>query len=151
MADELADRFASARSRVVEWEGKPAYSLFEIAPIPDRLTVEFLRAVAEPTQGLQLEMRGGTLEANGAVASNMVLWRDTAPNIVPITVRVSNARKASLGVWNVWRGQYDATQAWLRNAGMRVDIDDERQVTLRCSDGEGPATFTDLQVRLAFD
>jgi hypothetical protein len=148
VAELLSDLFAAAQSPVIEWNGRPIYSLYEFTDLPERLDVEFVQAVKTPVQGLRLKMRGGLLTANGNTSADVVLWQDTAP--ARIRVDVSRHRPvASLKAWNVWRQGQGAIGAWLGDAGMQVTRSDEADRTrLHCSDGVGPATFSDLEVLL---
>lgn len=149
----LAEIFAAAQAPCIDWEGEPAYAIYEMTPAPDGLVVEFLNAANSPVQGLTLKARGGILEVNGVEASEMLLWHDTAPRKVSVRVRPENGKRVSLKLWNVWRGVMggsDVTQAWLGNAGMRIDQKD-KELMLRCSDGEGPVDFGDLEVRVTIE
>lgn len=150
MTETLADLFTTAGSPVIEWEGGPVFAAFELDRIPQELVVEFLAAKALPVQGLRLRIRGGALAVNDVVTNDVILWRDTAPDRVTVRVQADRgARPPSLKVWNVWRGGLDVIQAWLGNSGMRVDRDSAGdEVLLSCSDGDGPADFDDLKVRL---
>jgi hypothetical protein len=149
LPETLSDLFASAQRPVVEWAGAPAHALYEFEEIPESIGVEFVGGKPSPVQGLHIKYRGGLLIANDVGAEDLLLWRDTAPD--RLTVRVEPRKKArpSLKIWNVWRGGLDVVQAWLGNAGMRVEVSpDGRQIDLHCSDGVGPVAFDDLQVRL---
>jgi hypothetical protein len=149
MTDTLSDLFAEARSSVVEWDGGHAYAVYELVDVPEQLIVEFGDAKASPVQGLRLKIRGGSLLVNGMKTDDLLLWRETAPDRVIVRVERRGSARVSLKAWNVWRGGSDVVQAWLGNAGMRVESgDDGRHVELRCSDGVGPVAFDDLQVRL---
>ena len=149
MTKALADMFADAETPRLDWEGEPAYAIYEI-PAPNAFDVEFLSSTNLPTQGLALKAYGGVLQVNGVAAEEMVLWRDTAPNRVPVKVKSEAAREVTLKIWNVWRcnvGGHQVTQAWLGNAGMRVKHVGAL-LRLNCSDGEGSVNFNDLAVRL---
>lgn len=78
----------------------------------------------------------------------MLLWCDTAPDLVAVQVRQKPRARRSLKVWNVWRTGTDVTHAWLRNAAMQVEGEPTRRLTLRCSDGIGDPTFDDLIVKM---
>lgn len=148
MPKDLSTLFAEQETNVLEWDGAPAYGLYEFAQIPKCITVGFMAAKLSPVQGLHLKIRGGALEANGVEATNMVLWRDTAAVIVDVKVRPTSGTP-SLKLWNIWRVNSDVVQAWVGNSAMRIEEgQDSNSMVLRCSDGEGPADFDDLVVRL---
>ena len=152
MTEALADMFVAAQAPQIAWEGQPAYAIYEVAPVPDSVIVEFLGATESPVQGLTLKVSGGVLEVNGVEAAEMLLWHDTAPGKVTVRVKREAGKKAALKLWNIWRGSMggvDVTQAWLGNAGMRIDQSGGgRELLLCCSDGEGPVDFDDLEARI---
>ena len=149
MTKALADMFADAQAPCLDWEGKPAYAIYEMTA-PDLLEVEFLSSIASPVQGLTLKAYGGVLEIEDVEAQEMLLWADTAPPKVPVKIKPGADGKVILKIWNVWRGKvggHDVTQAWLGNAGMRIERSGSR-ISLRCSDGEGPVDFGNLETRV---
>jgi len=155
MTKALADMFASAQTPVIEWEGEPVYAIYETKLARDIVVVEFLKTAASTVQGLTLKAKGGVLAVNGVEASQVLLWHDTAPAKVSLKVKRKSSQGVTLKLWNIWRGSVGGegvTQAWLGNAGMRVNrSDDERQLLLRCSDGEGSIDFNDLVARVTID
>lgn len=148
MAEVLADLFAAARSPRIIWDGAVAYAVWEVAPVPDELAIEFLSAAAAPVQGLAVKIDGGTLRVNGEEAKHITLWQDTAPREVRVVI--AKTSKTKLSIWNIWRGAvggHDVTQAWLGNFGMRIEqSNDENETILRCSDGAGSVDFDNLVV-----
>lgn len=152
MTQALADLFANAQASQLLWEGELAHAIYEITPAPESVTVEFLNAINAPVQGLTLKINGGMLEVNGTDAPEILLWGDTVPDRVVVRVRREPGAKAIFKLWNIWRGNMggvDVTQAWLGNAGMRIEqSEDGTQLLLHCSDGEGPVDFNNLKVRV---
>lgn len=149
MTMPLSKLFEEARAACVEWEGEPLYGLYEMTA-PDSLEVEFLSSIASPVQGLTLKTYGGVMEIEDVEAQEMLLWADTAPPKVPVKIKPGADGKVILKIWNVWRGKvggHDVTQAWLGNAGMRIERSGSR-ISLRCSDGEGPVDFSNLETRV---
>jgi hypothetical protein len=147
--DMLSDLFAEAQGPIVQWDGESAFAVYELPCVPEQLVVEFVGAKESPVQGLRLKIRGGLLVVNEVGTDDLLLWRDTAPDRVLVHVEPHRGVKLSLKVWNIWRGGLDVVQAWLGNAGMRVELSsDGGRIDLRCSDGIGPVTFDDLEVRL---
>ena len=151
MPKSLSDLFEEARASCVEWDGEPLFALHEM-PAPSGFLVEFLRSKPAPVQGLNLKAYGGVLRINDVEARDMLLWVDTAPERVTVTFKPRKGRNAILKIWNIWRGKmggHDVTHAWLGNAAMRVEqAADGKQLLLRCSDGEGPVDFGDLEARV---
>ena len=150
MTKALADMFADAQVPCLDWKGEPAYGIYEM-PAPEAFDVEFVSSTDLPIQGQTLKVYSGVLEIDGVEAREMLLWRDTAPDRVPVKVKSESGRQAILKIWNVWRGKvggHDVTQAWLGNAGMSVKQAGAR-LALHCSDGEGSVNFDDLTAYLA--
>ncbi|MFH7324190.1 hypothetical protein [Aeromicrobium sp. HA] len=143
---DLSATFAEQQSNVIEWKGMTLHGLLEFESVPDQLRLQFLAFKPRPVQGVQLRCRGGELEIDGVKATDFVLWTDTAPQTVTVTVHATG-RSTTLKLWNVWRGGLDVTQAWLGNSAIQVDRSDEpTALVLRCSDGEGEPDFEDLVV-----
>lgn len=146
MAD-LSDCFAEQRSNVINWRGVPTFGLIEFDELPSQVALTFITAKAHPVQGVRLKMQNGALAVNGHKASNIVLWRDSAPLSVRIDVEAARRENAVLKLWNVWRGGLGVTQAWLGNAAIQVDGDlASGTFHICCSDGEGAPSFDDLVV-----
>lgn len=155
MTKPISKLFEDAQAACVEWEGEPLYGLYEITHAPNSLIVEFLHATDGPVQGLTIKADGGVLAVNGIEAKEMLLWHDTAPKMVSVHVKSEQGKNVRLKLWNVWRGSMggvDVTQAWLGNSGMRIEqLEGDKVLLLRCSDGEGPVEFSDLEARVTFD
>lgn len=101
MAQTLAELFASARSPTIEWDGAAAHAMWEVAPVPEQLAIEFRSATAVPAQGLAVKLHGGMLRANGVEAKHLTLWQDTAPREVRLVI--AKKGDAKLRIWNIWR------------------------------------------------
>jgi hypothetical protein len=155
MTQVLADLFTSAKSPKIDWNGEPAYAIYEIIPAPNSVIVDFLKATSSPVQGLILKAQNALLEVAGSRMPEVVLWRDTAPDRIAVRVEPKLGKKASLKLWNVWRistGGVQVMHAWLGNSGMRIDKSvDGKELYLRCSDGEGPVDFGDIEIRLSIE
>ena len=151
MTKPLSKLFEEAKAACVDWEGEPLYGLYEMSA-PSGLLVEILHSNTTPVQGLTLKAYGGVLRVNDVEAPEMVIWTDTAPERVAVSFKPWEGRTAKLKIWNVWRGTVGGvgvTQAWLGNAGMRVEADaNGRELLFRCSDGEGSIAFGDLEARV---
>jgi hypothetical protein len=140
--ETLSALFAQQQTNQIDLDG-PLYSLFELPSDARELTIRFLSGKSQPPQGVRLKVRGGTMTVGSTTAVDLVLWQDTAPELVQIKVTWKSRGARSLRIWNAWRVQ-DVTQAWLGNAGMRVSAVEGGILQLRCSDGEGDPDFDDL-------
>ena len=149
MSKAISKLFEEAKDTCVIWEGEPLYGLYEMAA-PQKFVVTILRSRASPVQGLTLKSYGGSLRINDVESPEMLIWADTAPARMTVCFKPSEGRRAKLKIWNTWRGKVggvDVTQAWLGNAGMRVERSGS-DLYFHCSDGEGPVDFKDLEVQI---
>ena len=88
-----------------------------------------------------------------AEQSPVIEWRGltvyaVSPTVVQLTVTITDCKKASLKIWNIWRGGLNVIQAWLGNSGLVVEPADGGQLLVRCSDGAGQVDFNSLIIRL---
>ncbi|WP_419850835.1 hypothetical protein [Candidatus Poriferisocius sp.] len=141
----LSDHFADG-AETVSHGGRDVRPLLRLAVSEGtKVRVEWIAARPDRRQALKLAAVNGQLEVNDATAEIITLWSDTSPVAVELTVRGAHTRR--LEVWNAWDlGGLET--AWLGNAGMIVEPS-ERYLALHASDGLGPPSFTDLQVRLS--
>lgn len=95
-----------------------------------------------------MSIKKGQLTVDGQTMNRLVLWTDTAPEVVQVVCRPPKAG-AVLRAWNNW-DRNGTMMAWLGNAGMLVE-DQNDCVVLRCSDGIGPPDFEDLVVELRLE
>ena len=141
----LSDQFADGAEIVVHG-GRDVRPLLRLAVSEGtRVRVERIGARPDRRQALKLAAVNGLLEVNEATSEIITLWSDTSPTDVELTVLGAQTRR--LEVWNAW-DMGGLESAWLGNAGMIV-VPRERYLALHCSDGLGPPSFTDLQVRLS--
>lgn len=102
------------------------------------------RSKSVVAQGVDLSAKEGLLLVNGVKNSELVIWNDTAPRTVPISINMR--RPGQLVVWNVWRVR-SITQAWVGNAGMQVE-DDGECIRFHCSNGGGDIDVSNFEFSL---
>jgi hypothetical protein len=100
-------------------------------------------------QGLRLAVTNAVLEVKDTSDREIVLWMESAPPIVKLLVKPEKGKSSVLKIWNVWRDERGTQQAWIGNAGLWVE-DQEEKMVLHCSDGVGEPDFEDLVVELTF-
>jgi hypothetical protein len=150
MSARLAERFQEAQGEPIEVDGKLVQMMYELPPIqaPAELTVELTTSSSRP-QGLRLKVRDGDVVLNDQVLDDVVLWSDTAPPTVTAQLRPKSARKPmNVRVWNVWRDPAGTMQAWIGDAGLVVEDEQDGSAVLGCSDGFDEPDFDDLRVKL---
>jgi len=144
----LSERLAESKGQPIEYEGRAVHASYHReVHSGDVLFVRFIKSAGEARQGLSISLKKGALRVNEQSLRDVVLWKDTAPELVEIVCQTPK-QGAVLSVWNAW-DRSGILQAWLRNAGMLVEEQDDA-VILRCSDGVGPPDFGDLVVELKF-
>ncbi len=141
----LARAFGSGGSRKIKWQGQIVHAVYQLAvKTGDVIELTRLNASTARAQALNLAVDKGTLRANGVLMETAAVWTHTSPETAPLEVVDRKAR--TVDIWNAW--SFDGVEsAWLGSAGMVVDENGD-ELTLRCSDGLGDATFDDLVVKV---
>lgn len=153
---KLAELFQASQGQPVEWDGQRVHMMYELSvPTDDAgaaagaLRVEFGEFSPARPQALRLKVRGGQLDVGGQRLSDIVLWSDSAPEVVAAGIHPSRrGTPVVIRAWNAWRDEAGTTQAWVGNSGILVREDPTGAVTLRCSDGYDDPTFADLTATL---
>lgn len=141
----IADLLEGAGSDTVTVRGRIVRAVVRV-PVQAGSTIQVIRrGVGAPRpQGLKLSLNDGELECNGILSPAMTIWSHTAPEETSVVVR--GERAATMDVWNCWLlGEVDS--AWIGNAGIVAQATDRGHL-LRCSDGVGEPSFSDLVVEL---
>ena len=145
MTTTLGEQFLRGGTDTISHRGRIVKAMVRI-PVTDGAEVVVRRRAVSSTrpQALKLAVNRGELEVNGRRAGAVALWSTTSPDTV--SLRVHGAEATTLEVWNAWSmGGVDCS--WIGNAGM-VTKTTAAGTVLRCSDGVGPADFTDLEVEI---
>jgi hypothetical protein len=144
----------SFQSQFTESKGKPIIhqgkSLFMMDQFPTEhsthLRIYFETCNGEWRQGVALSV-DGTFEVNGRVIGKdqrLVLWHDTAPQIVELGVPTS---ANMVEVHNVWDSGDGMTDAWRNGAAMIIEeVPNGRRY--RCNDGLADDDFDDIVFRI---
>ena len=145
---ELSELFIRGKSHVAEYRGGQVWSCWRAKLPGDReIGVTFVRSAKRPVPGLCIGVRGGTAVVNEVEGPEMVLWSDTSPRTVEVTIKAAGScKEVELELWNCWRTE-GLTDAWVGNAAMLVEAG-EGSVTLRCNSGPSRPKFKDLVVEI---
>lgn len=111
--------------------------------------VEFIRRKNEYWQGIELSLykRKGYIEVNKQKLNSPVFWKDTTPSTF-IFKCFPKKETGQLNLWNIWQYIDGRVDAWIGNAGIIVEQEDEGICFFRCSSGIGDIDFDDLVFRL---
>lgn len=145
----LGELYTDAGSHLIEFDGQQVLGSVRVQlSEPCTVTVDAQFAHADPQQGVVLNAKPRRLEVAGQRATSVVLW-DYAP--FPVDVELI-ARKAPFAVlvYNVWKGPYEATMAWLSNGGMVIREFTDKHLVLDCNAGPREVTFTDATVTISW-
>jgi hypothetical protein len=145
----LGELYLTARSHLVEVDGRQVLGSVRLQLSGAcTLTVDAHFAHADPQQGVVLKAKPRQLEVAGQRGTSMVLW-DHAPFPVDATL-IARKGPFVVTVYNVWKGPYGATMAWMANGGMLVREFTAERLVLDCNAGPRPVTFTDATATLTW-
>lgn len=143
--------FISSRGGPIEYEGRELHLAF-VLPVHagDEIRIVFLRFTRELRQGVRIVTRGRgcKVSVGGRLLDDVVLWSDTAPREVLMTVH-GGGKGAEIRIWNVWEDPIRGTMLQALSSGaIEIQPQPDRSVVLRCSDGSGEPEFDDLVILL---
>lgn len=148
MTETISELFTATSTDTLNHRGRIVKALVRI-PVHDGATIVVTRrrVGSRRHQALKLALNSGVLVVNGRRAPTIALWSHTSPESVTLTVDGDAA--TTIDVWNAWSmGGVDTS--WIGNAGI-VTKTTASGTILRCSDGIGPAEFSDLELEISVD
>jgi hypothetical protein len=144
----FAEQFAKSRGRPIDCEGRLVHAIYRRqAKTGLSFRLRWISGIENPRQGVSISAKGGVLRVKNTEAKDIVLWRDTAPDEVLVTCVGRGLQE--LLVWNCWRDDRGAIQAWINNSGMLLDDTGGETITIRCN-SRSLVTFEDLVFELVF-
>lgn len=147
MADSnmtLEDRFLRSQGQALTVGGQTVAVFVDLDALDICALHISLHASSRFVQGLCISASGVTTDIAGEHGSEFVLWSDTAPSEIRIDLKPSSRRTSNprIRFWNAWRLGSSTVSAH-GNFGVVADRG-PGALRLRCSDGDGPADFTNL-------
>lgn len=139
------DLFLESKGQPVEYKGR-TIQMVDRVPIGSSALIRliFESADADWRQGVSLAT-DGNFEVNGQkIEKSVVLWQDSAPEEVTLSVA---SKKGELQVKNVWDVGDGTMHSWHNGAAMIVEGDELNRRYL-CNDGRADDDFNDLVFRL---
>jgi len=150
MSQTLGEHFVKSKGHPIEFKGLWVHSIYFRKVLPDtRVKIRFASASAERNQALRLKLEKGKLLVNGKELKDVVLWKQTSPEVVEMRCKTPRCG-SRLKIWNAWQDESGVMQAWIGNAGMLIQQQSDR-VILHCSDGMGASHLDDLVVEIDFE
>ena len=145
MTTTLSEQFQQSRGKAIQFDGQLIHPMFQKKINKNKnFLIRRLKVIDSPLQGLRIKVVGGEIEVNNQSHPEIILWADTSPESVIISVSSKNG--CDLKIWNVWKID-DLTQAWVGNAGMVIN-EMGKVVTLECSGGVAEVDFSNLVVEI---
>lgn len=146
MSETLSSLFQKSRGLPIEMNGRLVQPIFQTRIEGKRqdFLIRRLNATNSPVPGLRIKAVKGEIEVNGQRYPEVILWADTSPESVVISV--FSRAGCELKAWNVWRSD-DVVQAWVGNAGLLLSKIG-KVIKLECSDGVGEADFSNLVIQI---
>lgn len=140
-------RFIEVRGEPIEVDGQTVVMMLQHqVRTRDRVHMYWRRWIESPVQGICVKIHGESLEIGGRKYFDVILWRDTAPDEVVVVCKGSG----ELRMWNSWRDKHGVQQAWIGNAGMRIQKHSEDRLTVECN-SRPEVTFEDLVFDLVIE
>lgn len=141
------EQFMETRGQPIVYQGKTLF-LMDNFPLENstRLRLFFETCNSEWRQGVALHV-DGNVEVNGRVIGkpqHIVLWHDTAPEIVELDVRT---KTATVRVYNVWDSGDGMTDAGHNGSAMIIEETPNGR-RYRCNDGLADDDFDDIVFRI---
>lgn len=137
----LEDLFLISKGQPVDYQGHTV-KMADHVPVTagQKIRIVFESAAADWRQGVHLSTEG-TFGVNGRlVQAAVVLWQDTAPAEVILTVKSTHGRCSVKNVWDVGDG---VMHSWHNGSGMIVE-ETAFGRRYRCNDGRADDDFDDL-------
>jgi hypothetical protein len=146
MSEALSLRFQRSNGMPFEIDGQLVRQIvrIEVPAAKQNFVIRRIRSKEQPISGLRLKAANGNIEVNGQRQPGIILWTDTSPESVEISVISKSG--CELKAWNVWKTE-GVVQAWVGNSGFIV-TEEKETIRFECSDGSGEADFSDFVVEL---
>ena len=137
----MEELFLQSKGRPVEYKGQ-IISMFDQISVSEqqKLRVCFESTNSTWRQGVHLSADGEFLVNDQVVCNAVVLWQDTAPREVELTVKT---RKHIVEVKNVWDIGDGTMHSWHGGAGMIIE-ESESLRRYKCNDGRCDDNFDDF-------
>ena len=142
MAEDLAAKFEASKGEPITFDGCTVLPFVKLPMEVDTDVMLNWRSTESPRiQGINIQMRNGTMEINDQALTKAILWEDTCPTSITFVCRPK--RSGILMIYNAWRYK-DISNSWLGNYGIVLTELSPNSHRFECSDGPGPPDFRNL-------
>ncbi len=141
----FSEMFIQSKGQPIEYQGR-LIQMIDSGTMPPHsiLRITFESVDGSFKQGIRVKSNNG-LSADGKNLKNIILWADTAPEVVDL---VSGNRTTEWKIWNCWDHGDGVTQAWINGGAMIVELIGSDTKRYRCNDGFPDDDFSDLIFRV---
>lgn len=149
MSETFSSTFQRTKGAPIKSEGRTVLPIFKLQIGGGRQNYLIRRLGSESASvaGLRIKAVKGMVEVNNQKYSDIILWADTSPEVVPLSVHSKSG--CELRIWNVWRTN-DVVQAWVGDAGVSASENGDL-IVLECSGGDKGVNFSALVVEIRKD
>ncbi len=145
---EFERLFIESKGQPVIYNGKEL-KMVDRVMLPSNemlLLIEFVSTDSEWKQGIVLQTKGEFEVNNLKVSNKIVLWEDTAPKQVEVTVKTKDKK---LLIYNVWETG-DGTMHYWHNGGAFYIEQSDGASLYYCNDGYADDDFNDLIFKIKY-
>lgn len=134
--------FLESRGKPIEYNGRKIQmvDVVNLQPKHQRIRLTFEKTSSVWKQGVMLSTKGVFIVNKQKVKNSVVLWQDSAPQVVDFDV---NSKDGELEVRNVWDTGDGTVHSW--HAGAAIYVEEiEAGKRYHCNDGQLDDNFSDL-------
>jgi len=145
---EFESLFIEAKGQPITYKGKELKMVdrVNLSTTKIGLKITFVSTDSKWKQGIVLQTKG-EFEISGKKFSNkIVLWEETAPKEVQLTVK---SKDKLLIIYNVWETEDGTTHYWHNGGAMNIEEKDGSKI-YNCNDGFPDDDLNDLIFKLDY-
>lgn len=139
------DMFEKSKGKPIQYQGKTLVMLHSFPTNgATHLRLIFESCASEWRQGVALRVRGRFKVRGQLIGKSIVLWHDTAPEVVELEISPETPNIEVNNVWDVGDG---VIHSWHNGAAMIVESLEDG-IRYRCNDGFADDDFDDIVFRI---
>ncbi|MCB0400029.1 MAG: hypothetical protein KDD26_10495 [Winogradskyella sp.] len=144
----ISEEFIKAKGKPIIYNDKKLRMQAEFAFSDNQIEfkLEIMKTNSEMRQGLIVASEGDII-INNKTYSKIILWEDTAPKEVLLTVKSKDKR---FSVYNVWQKE-QRTEAWYNDSYMELLKKINNSYFFSCSDGKINSMEKTLDFKIEFE
>lgn len=143
----ISEKFIKAKGKPILYSGKKLrmQAEFIFKNKLNEFKLEIIKTNSQLRQGLILVTKGDII-INREVYSKIVLWEDTVPKELLLTVK---SKDNSFSIYNVWENE-KRTEAWYNDSYMELIKKVDNSYFFSCSDGKVNSMEKTLDFKIEF-